>query len=230
MTSQRIRTRPDTYVDSVLLMGATRAMQQSPGVAWAAALMGTPANVEGLVEQGFERAAIGRAEANDLVLAARADTAEHADLALDAALEALSERAPAEDDRRERRPRTMEEARRDLQGANLALISVPGAFAGLEAQKALSAGLHVLLFSDNVPVEVEVALKRRAAELGLLLMGPGAGTAMLGGTGLGFANAVRRGPFGVVAAAGTGAQEAMSHQHRGGTGVSQVIGVGGRDR
>ncbi|MGH2768950.1 MAG: protein FdrA, partial [Actinomycetota bacterium] len=208
---------------------ATRAMQQSPGVRWAAALMGTPANVEGLIEQGFERATIGRAEANDLVLAARADTPEHAESALDTALEALIEKAPAGEGRRERRPRTMEEARRDLKEANVALISVPGAFAGLEAQKALSAGLHVLLFSDNVPLETEVALKRRAAEAGLLLMGPGAGTAMLGGAGLGFANAVRRGPVGIVAAAGTGAQEAMSLLYRWGTGVSQVIGVGGRD-
>ena len=60
-------------------------------------------------------------------------------------------------------------------------------------------------------------------------MGPGAGTAMLGGVGLGFANAVAPGRVGIVAAAGTGAQEAMSLLDRWGLGVSQVVGVGGRD-
>jgi FdrA protein len=87
----------------------------------------------------------------------------------------------------------------------------------------------VLLFSDNVPVSDEVALKRRASGLGRLVMGPGAGTAMLGGVGLGFANAVGAGPVGVVAAAGTGAQEVMTLLDHWGIGVSQVIGVGGRD-
>jgi len=92
----------------------------------------------------------------------------------------------------------------------VAVVSVPGPYAALAAHSALTAGLHVLLFSDNVPLEDEVALKQRASRLGRLVMGPGAGTAMLGGVGLGFANAVGRGPVGVVAAAGTGAQEVMS--------------------
>ena len=113
--------------------------------------------------------------------------------------------------------------------ASVAIISVPGDYAALEAHHALSEGLHVLLFSDNVPVEEEAELKRRANELGLLVMGPGAGTAVISGTGLGFANAVRRGPVGVVAAAGTGAQEVSALLDRWGVGVSHVIGVGGRD-
>jgi FdrA protein len=111
----------------------------------------------------------------------------------------------------------------------VALVSVPGPYAALEAHKALSAGLHVLLFSDNVPLADEVELKERARDLGLFMMGPGAGTAVLGGVGLGFANAVARGPVGIVAAAGTGAQEVMTLVHRWGSGVSHVIGVGGRD-
>jgi FdrA protein len=114
-------------------------------------------------------------------------------------------------------------------GANVALVSVPGPFAALEAHKALSAGLHVLVFSDNVPLADEVELKVRAERLGLLVMGPGAGTGMLGGVGLGFANALRRGPVGVIAAAGTGAQEVMTLVDRWGPGVSWVVGVGGRD-
>jgi len=111
----------------------------------------------------------------------------------------------------------------------VAVVSVPGPYAAITAHQALTAGLHVLLFSDNVPVADEVILKERASRLGRLVMGPGAGTAMLGGVGLGFANVVRPGRVGVVAAAGTGAQEMMTLLDRWGIGVSCVVGVGGRD-
>ena len=89
--------------------------------------------------------------------------------------------------------------------------------------------MHVFLFSDHVSERDEVELKRRGAELGLLVMGPGCGTAMLGEVGLGFANVVRSGSVGIVAAAGTGAQEAASLLDGADVGVSQIVGVGGRD-
>jgi FdrA protein len=116
-----------------------------------------------------------------------------------------------------------------LSGANLALISVPGEFAAYEARKALGRGLHVLLFSDNVPFEDELALKILAKERNLLLMGPDCGTALIGGTPLAFANAVPRGDVGIVSASGTGLQEVASLIARMGGGISHGIGVGGRD-
>jgi FdrA protein len=210
-------------------MAATRAMAGAPGVEYAAAVMATPANLDDLTAGGFD---VPAARANDLVLAVRAGSAAEAETGLDAGDATLASAAtqvepggaePAES------LRTLEDAVAALPDANVAIVSVPGPFAALEAHKALSKGLHVLLFSDNVPVGDEVALKERGASLGLLVMGPGAGTAMLGGTGLGFANAVRAGRVGVVAAAGTGAQEVMCLLDRWGEGVSQAIGVGGRD-
>ncbi len=108
-------------------------------------------------------------------------------------------------------------------------MSVPGAHATAEAHQALSAGLHVFLFSDGVPLADEIALKRRADARGLLVMGPECGTSLVNGVGLGFANRVRRGPIGLVAASGTGLQEVSSLVHRLGAGVSQGIGTGGRD-
>ena len=114
-------------------------------------------------------------------------------------------------------------------GANVVLISVPGDYAAREARRALRAGRHVMLFSDNVSLADEVALKREAVERGLLMMGPDCGTAIINGMPLGFANAVRRGPIGIVGAAGTGIQEVSSLMHRLGGGVSQAIGTGGRD-
>ena len=60
-------------------------------------------------------------------------------------------------------------------------------------------------------------------------MGPDCGTAILDGVPLGFANAVRRGTIGLVGASGTGLQQVSCLIDRYGAGVSQAIGVGGRD-
>jgi FdrA protein len=229
MTAARTRVHPDTYLDSVRLMAGSRAMLETAGVAWAGALLGTPANLRTLEAEGFGMADLATVGVNDLVLAVRAASVEAAEAALATAERALTAEPEHEPVAQATRPRTLDEGLALLPGANTAVVSVPGPYAVLEAHKALSAGLHVLLFSDDVPVDREAALKARAQAVGRLLMGPGAGTAMLGGVGLGFANAVSRGPVGIVAAAGTGAQEAMSLLDRWGTGISHVIGVGGRD-
>jgi FdrA protein len=221
---------PGTYRDSLLLMSATRAMENGAGVSWATAEMATPAAVEDLTGRGFPPGDLAGADANALVLAVSAADDQAAAEALDLGQTAIfaAAAAPSEDPGRPA-PRTIGEAAARLPEANVAIVSVPGPYAAVAAHSALSAGLHVLLFSDNVPLAEEVELKERARRLGLLLMGPGAGTAMLAGVGLGFANAVTKGPVGVVAAAGTGAQEVMSLLDRWDIGVSQVIGVGGRD-
>ena len=220
----------DTFVDSVLLMSATRAMVEGEGVEWATAVMATPANVSALISEGVPATDLEGASANDLALAVRADSEAVASAVLDRGRDALFAERPAQPATRERAAaRTVEEAVAAIPGANVAIVSVTGEYAALAAHHALTAGLHVLLFSDHVTLEEEVELKDRAASLGRLVMGPGAGTAILGGTGLGFANVVGPGRVGVVAAAGTGAQEVSSLLDRWGAGVSQVIGIGGRD-
>ncbi|GAA4775460.1 acyl-CoA synthetase FdrA [Actinomycetospora chlora] len=235
-TSAAVLLFPDTYLDSVVQLSGTRAMREVPGVDWAAVAMATEANLATLRDEGFDPADWDGAGPGDLFLAVRADT----DAARDAAQEAgrAAAFAPrtaaggaglAEPD-----PRSLAEAVGRQATSNVAVISVPGDYAALETHQALGAGLDVLLFSDNVSLDDEVELKTRAAALGRLVMGPGAGTAMLGHTCLGFANVVapvaqRTGAVGVVAAAGTGAQEVASLLDRHGVGVTQVIGLGGRD-
>ena len=113
--------------------------------------------------------------------------------------------------------------------ANLAVISLPGEYAGREARQALEKGLHVFLFSNNVPLAEEIALKAYAREHGLIVMGPDCGTAIINGVGLGFANVVRRGSIGVVGPSGTGLQEFTSLVHRAGAGISHAIGTGSND-
>jgi FdrA protein len=233
VTVSRVLAFPGAYRDSLLLLGATRAMQDSEDVSWASAAMATPTVVADLEGRGFAPDRLAGADANALVLAVEAAADPAASRALDRGRALLFAEAGRDDaasgPREHPEPRTIGEAARLLPAANVAVVSVPGPYAAIAAHSALTAGLHVLLFSDNVPVADEVALKRRASRLGRLVMGPGAGTAMLGGVGLGFANAVGAGPVGVVAAAGTGAQEVMTLLDRWGIGVSQVIGVGGRD-
>jgi FdrA protein len=231
---QAARKISDTYADSMVLLVATSVMSGQPGIGWAGAVMATPAALGDLAAQGFEPADLADADANDLVLAVHAADQAQAEAALTAGADSIFSAARTDGNGtnsgpQHDAPRTIEAAAALAPEANVVIVSVPGPYAALEAHHALTAGLHVLLFSDNVPLAEEIELKQRAIELGLLVMGPGAGTAVLAGTGLGFANVLRRGPVGVVAAAGTGAQEVSALLDRWGVGVSQVIGVGGRD-
>jgi FdrA protein len=221
----------DTYVDSVVQLQGMRAMREIDGVEWASAAMATPANLETLRTEGVASDEVEAAGSNDFFLVARGSSDDVVTNALAAGEAAVRADAAADDGAGDRdvTVRSLRDAVRRQEEANVAVISVPGDYAALAAYEALSADLHVLLFSDNVPIEKEIALKDYALRRDRLVMGPGAGTAMLGGTGLGFANVVRPGRVGIVAAAGTGAQEAMALLDRWGLGVSQVIGVGGRD-
>lgn len=223
-----VSIRKDAYKDSVRLLEATRTMQELEGIDYAWVVMATPANLEALAEEGFTDG-LATSSANDLVFAVRGESEDRIAEAVDLATAKLFEAQSGGDATVDTTPKDLRGALADHPEANVAIVSVPGPFAALETQKALTAGLDVLLFSDNVPIEDEIALKERARDLGRLVMGPGAGTAMISGTGLGFANRVSRGPVGVIAAAGTGAQEVMSLLDRWGVGVSHVIGLGGRD-
>jgi FdrA protein len=221
--------RPSAYQDSVTLLLLARQMRSSAGVQEAAALMATPANKELLEQSGLLTVEAAEAGANDLVIAVRAESAAAAEAALAMVETFLGAKQKRLEGSGRIPPRTLENAKRHLPEANLALISVPGAFAASEARKALRLGLHVMLFSDNVGLEDEVALKRMAAKKGLLMMGPDCGTAILNGVPLGFANAVPRGRIGLVSASGTGLQQVTTLLAGQGEGVSQAIGVGGRD-
>jgi succinyl-CoA synthetase alpha subunit len=219
-----------TYRDSVEMMRLASQVEALPGVARAAALMATPANLALLAEAGLAFDGLDGAAPDDLVVALVAADAPGAEAALARATALLAEQpsqgdglvaAPA--------PPSLELALRDAPETSLVLISTPGPYAGAEALKALKRGCHVFLFSDNVPLAEEVALKRLARERGRLVMGPDCGTAIVDGVPLGFANVVRPGRIGLVAASGTGLQQVTTLIDRLGAGVSQAIGVGGRD-
>ncbi|GII80601.1 hypothetical protein Sru01_55830 [Sphaerisporangium rufum] len=223
-----VEVRAGVYHDSVSLMRLSRALGDRPGVEVAMVAMATALNVGLARDAGF---AVPQAGPSDLLVAVRADTASalrEAAAELDRQFAALAMAGRSAATAAERAPRTTRAATRTFE-ATLALVSVPGEHAFAEALDAVEAGLSVMIFSDNVPVEQEVLLKERAGERGVLVMGPDCGTAVVGGAGLGFANVLRPGPVGLVAASGTGAQQITCLLDHAGTGVSHVLGVGGRD-
>ena len=221
--------RPSFYRDSLTLLRLSRELKDRVDVDEVTALMGTPANKQLLAAAGLLTPEGDRAGPNDLVIAVRARNSVEAQSALARAEAFFTESRRALATAVRAMPRTLDGALRHMPAANLALISVPGAWAAAEARSALRRGLHVMLFSDNVPVADEVALKREALDAGCLLMGPDCGTAILNGAALGFANAVPRGAVGLVAASGTGLQQVVTLLASLGEGVSHAIGVGGRD-
>jgi FdrA protein len=221
--------RRSTYLDSIVLMRLSRQVAALPGVVEAGLFIGTPANKEILRSAGILGPEGERADAGDLILALKAVDPAAATDALAQARHLIDQPAIAGAPAAPGTLRTLRGALQAMPDANLALISVPGHFAAAEARKALAAGLHVLIFSDNVPLAEEAALKREARDRGLLVMGPDCGTAIIAGVPLAFANAVPRGDIGIIGASGTGIQEVSCLVARAGRGVSHAIGTGGRD-
>ena len=217
----------NTYRDSVALMQLSASLKDVAGVEEASAIMATAGNIALLAEVGLVDAALAP-RPSDLLVVVRAKNEGAANAAIARVEAALEAKAPAPSVGgavEQAPPRSLAMAA----GANLALISVPGEYAAAEAEKALALGLNVMLFSDNVALADEVALKRAAAKKKLLVMGPDCGTAIIDGVPLAFANRVRRGAVGCVAASGTGLQQVTALVDRLGAGVSQAIGTGGRD-
>ncbi|MDQ3927717.1 MAG: transcriptional regulator, partial [Chloroflexota bacterium] len=220
--------KPNRYQDSVTLMQVAVRLREMAGIEDASLMMGTQPNKEMLAEAGLLTQESEAAGPNDLIIAMRG-TDEAVEVAQGRIEDLLRAEIPPSGERQASEPHSLSAGLAALPDANLVLISTPGIYAAAEAHKALLQGRHVMIFSDNVSLEDEYALKVLAAERGLLLMGPDCGTAIIGGVPLGFANAVRRGGIGVVGASGTGMQEITSLVSRLGGGISHAIGTGSRD-
>ncbi|MGF1598443.1 MAG: FdrA family protein [Acidimicrobiales bacterium] len=233
--SRSVEVRAGRYHDSVTLMLLSETLGHDPAVAHALVAMATGLNLELLADAGYQ---VPGAGAGDLVIAVHlVDGLGDADGELErlrTLADGLLSRSQADAARGtggsagQDPPRSVTSAAA-RSGATVALISVPGAHAFRTAMEAIEAGLHPVIFSDNVSVDHEVAIKEAANAAGLVAMGPDCGTVILDGVGLGFANAVVPGPIGLVSASGTGAQQVCALADQAGLGVRHVIGLGGRD-
>jgi FdrA protein len=228
MAITKVEIRSGAYYDSVILMKLQRSLAEQPGVIDAGVVMGTSANKEVLAQSGMLVSEAEAAGADDLVIVVIGNDEASAQTALSKVDELVAARRGSGGDQ-DYHPRSIETAARMLPDANWVLVSVPGRYAAGVARQAMSFNKHIFLYSDNVSLEDEISLKQEAAQKGLLVMGPDCGTAIVNGIGLGFANKVRKGPIGVVAASGTGLQQVTVRIHQMGGGITHALGTGGRD-
>lgn len=225
----RIIIRSNEYYDSVVLMSLSSKVLDINGVSEAFVSMATKMNKELLKNVGLYNEEVEKCGDNDLVIAIEAKDEKTCDEALKLVDRLLKTRNTKKDSSLKQNPKTIPSAIKELKNANLTVISVPGKHAYREARKALNNDLNVMIFSDNVSITEEKKLKELAREKGLLVMGPDCGTAILNNVGICFANKVRKGNIGLVAASGTGLQEVTVLIDKFGGGISQAIGTGGRD-
>jgi FdrA protein len=224
------RILKNLYRDSVSLMQFSETLRALPGILQVSAVMATGNNLSLLVDSGLLPGIIPPSP-NDLLIVVEGKEKTLLLKALDHAEKNLKQPnlASHAGGLPTMQPASIQMGLESMPAANLVLISTPGEYAAAEAFKALHLGLHVMLFSDNVRLEDEISLKQYSFEHNLLVMGPDCGTAIICGIPLGFANLVRRGDIGIVAASGTGLQQVASLIDRWGCGISQAIGTGSRD-
>jgi len=227
MATLKTEVRSGVYYDSAKLMALQRSLAGLPGILDAGVVMGTESNKELLAHIGLDTPEVRATKPDDLAIVVKAENEKAADEALAKVDELLAARKNTGD--QEYQPRSLESAVDLLPDAEWVIISVAGRYAASVTREALRLGKHVHLFSDNVSIEDEIALKKEARELGLMVMGPDCGTAMIDGYGLAFANKIRKGPIGIVAAAGTGLQQVATRIHQLNSGITFGIGTGGRD-
>lgn len=221
-----------SFQDSVSLMIISRKLSEHPEVDQVSVMMGTPANKAMLDSTDFWHDDFADATPNDICVAARTHEEQPEILGLirEQLEKELSAIATSSGSSQQLlKARRWESACQKLPQANLLLVSVAGEYAASVARDGLLAGMNVMMFSDNVPLEQEVELKILARERGLIVMGPDCGTAMIAGSPLAFANVLPEGGIGVIGASGTGIQEITSQIALHQQGISHAIGLGGRD-
>ncbi|MCC5894236.1 MAG: acyl-CoA synthetase FdrA [Alkalibacterium sp.] len=225
----KVLIEKNAYHDSVTLMSLSGKVMAKEGVIEAVVSMATEMNKELLNNIGLVTEESQSATENDLIIAVKAENEQVIEDVFTFVDEELNAKKSGKNKKGNQAVTTFNAALNALPEANLAVISVPGEYAAREARLALNKGLNVMLFSDNVSLEDEKELKEMAVEKNLLVMGPDCGTAMINNTGLCFANSVKKGGIGLVAASGTGLQEVAVQIDRMGYGVTHAIGTGGRD-
>lgn len=221
--------KPNSYQDSINLMLLTNAVSTLPGVIQGSIMMGTEANKDIFNNAGLYTDEVGGATPNDMVIVVETADATVVDKVMDEVDRFLNDLSVKKKSDGIKSVKNWNDAKDQLPDANVALFSIPGIYAADEIEKALDEGLHAFSFSDNVSLDDEVRLKKKAHEKGLLLMGPDCGTGIISGVPIAFTNVVKPGNISIVAASGTGIQEVTTIIDRLGGGVIHAIGTGGRD-
>lgn len=159
MANIEVEIRSGAYYDSVILMQLQRSLAEQPGIVDAGVVMGTAANKEVLDQSGLLVPEADAAGADDLIIVVKCEEEASGQAALDRVDELVASRRGTSTEQ-DYHPRSIETAAKTLPEAQWVLISVPGRFAAGVARQALGFDKHVFLYSDNVSVDDEIALKQ----------------------------------------------------------------------
>lgn len=221
-----VKIEKGRYIDSLETLFATSVLVEQEGVRNGYVGVASNAFKEEVTEAGLGAAELENATSNDFVIVAECEDKASFDKAVEAVMNSFD--AKSSEEAEETFVSTKAAVKKHPE-ANLCSIAVPGEYALSEVKKALNAGLHCCVFSNNVPLEDEREMKELAREKGLLCMGPDCGVANINGAALVLSSINNRGPFGICGASGTGIQHVAAIMHEAGSGVSQTIGTGGND-
>ncbi len=221
--------RKNSYQDSINLMLLTNRINTLEGVTRSQIMMGTDANKDIFKNSGLYSDEVEKAAPSDMVIVVEADDEKIVDKVLEETKVFLNDLSVKKKGNDIKTAKNWDEAVDMLLDANVALFSIPGEYAAPDLEEALDRGLHVFSFTDNVSLEDEIRLKKKAHEKGLLFMGPDCGTGIISSIPVAFTNVVKPGNIGIVGASGTGIQEVTTIIDRLGGGVIHAIGTGGRD-
>jgi FdrA protein len=228
--TDRIIVKSNYYRDSLNLLKISDVLKRDDRIIDAVVIMGTKTNKEVLLRLGFPRSRINQASDSDLIVAVRGMD----NLSVTYALKKLDELLASNGNSNRANPSLQKSTDLDsalayLPDANLALISIPGEHVKDLSLKLTDIGIHQHIFSDHVPLKDELKIKKYGIKKGVLILGPGSGTSIINGKGIGFSNVLHTGPVGIIAAAGTGLQEVSTLLEQCNIGVKYGLGVGGND-
>ena len=221
--------KKNSYQDSINLMLLTNSINTLAGITKCSIMMGTDANKDILKYSELLTVEAESAAPNDMIIVVETSDEKIVENVLSETDKFLNNLAVKRKNNSALSVTSIGAALEEMPDANLALFSIPGEYAADEIEKALDKGLNVFSFTDNISLEDEVRLKKKAHEKGLLLMGPDCGTGIISSIPIAFTNVVRPGNIGIVGASGTGIQEVITIIDRLGGGVVHAIGTGGRD-
>lgn len=221
--------KKNSYQDSINLMLLTNSINTLNGVKKCSIMMGTAANKDIFKNSGLLTKEAEATAPSDMIIVVDTDDEKVVNKVLEESDKFLNDLAVKKTKTSIESVNSLEAALEEMPDANLALFSIPGEYAADEIEKALDKGLNVFSFTDNISLDDEIRLKKKAHEKGLLLMGPDCGTGIISSIPLAFTNVVRPGNIGIVGASGTGIQEVTTIINRLGGGVVHAIGTGGRD-
>lgn len=154
-----VRVLSNRYIDSVSLMTMSSMANDIEGVEEIIITMATEMNKEVMENVGLYNDEVDQANSSDLIITAKISSDEQAEQILDKVEDMLFAKPQVEDESTTQSYKTISSAVDHNEAANLALSPVNGQYTAREAFQALNKGINVMMFSDNVDIEIEKQLK-----------------------------------------------------------------------